>query len=96
MELLFATVIGACLGLLVGFAAPGRNSYGALLPPALGGAATALVWVTLVWFGWTFDGTWIWVVSLAAGVIVPAVAAFVLPGKRRASDAQMLETLSRS
>ena len=70
MELLFVTVIGASLGLIARYLLPSRGTYGALLLPAVSGVATAVVWVALLWVGLTFDGTWIWVASLAAAVIV--------------------------
>jgi len=96
MELLFVTVIGACFGAIVRYALPRRTSYGLFLLPALGAAVTAVVWVALVWAGLTFDGTWIWVASLAAGVIATVVTARVLPGRREAADARMLAQLSGS
>lgn len=95
MELLFVTVIAACIGLLVRYVTPGRDTYGALILPALAASVAAVVWVALVWFGWTFDGTWIWVASLTTATIAPIVTAAVLPGRRRRADAEMLETLSR-
>lgn len=95
MELLYATVIAGCVGVLVRYLLPGRDTYGILLLPALAAAVTAAVWVILVWFGWTFDGTWIWVAGLGAGIVTALVVALVLPGRRRASDAELLEKLSR-
>jgi hypothetical protein len=94
VELLFVTVIGAGLGALVRYLLPGRGTYGALLLPAVAAAATAIVWVALVWAGWTFDGTWIWVASLGAGVIASFVTALVLPRRRTDADAAKLAQLS--
>jgi hypothetical protein len=94
MELLFVTVIGAGLGALFRYILPRRDTYGALLLPALSAAVTAIVWVGLVWLGWTFDGTWIWVVSLAAGALAALLVALYLPRKRLAQDARRLVELS--
>jgi O-antigen/teichoic acid export membrane protein len=94
MELLFVTVIGAGLGALFRYILPRRDTYGALLLPALSGAVTAIVWVGLVWLGWTFDGTWIWVVSLGAGALAALLVALYLPRKRVAHDARRLVELS--
>lgn len=94
MELLFVIVIGAGIGLLARYVFPQRGTYGVLLVPAIAAAATAIVWVALLWAGLTFDGTWIWVASLAAAVTVSLVTVLVLPRRRNESDARMLETLS--
>ena len=66
--MLFAVLGGLLLGIGVYYLLPGKDSYGAAVLPAAAGAATAAVWAGLTWAGWTFDGGWIWVVALAAGV----------------------------
>ncbi len=94
MELLFVTVIGAVLGAIVRYVLPQRTTYGAMLLPATGAAAAALVWVALVWVGLTFDGTWIWVAAIGASVIASIVVAVVLPRRRAHADAERLVQLS--
>jgi len=94
MELLFVTIIAAGFGLAVRYIFGGHSTYGVILLPAVAVAVTATVWVGLVWLGWTFDGTWIWVVSLAAGTIVPIIIALTLPKSRKAADAAMLQSLA--
>ena len=96
MELLFVTVIGASLGLIARYLLPSRGTYGALLLPAVSGVATAVVWVALLWIGLTFDGTWIWVASLAAAVIAAVIAALLLPRRRSDADARLYAELSGS
>lgn len=96
MELLFVTVIGACLGLIIRYITPSRGTYGVLLLPAIAAAATAITWVALLWAGQTFDGGWIWVASLAASVIASVVAAVRLPRQRSDSDAKLFAELSGS
>jgi hypothetical protein len=93
MELLFATLIGIVIGLAVGYFLPGRDTYGFLLIPAVSGSVTAAVWVALVWLGWTFDGGWIWIVSLVAGGLAALALSLFLPKRRRAEDEHMLRTL---
>ena len=95
MELLFVTVIGAGIGAILRYTLPRRGTYGSLLLPAIGAAAAAIVWVSLVWAGFTFDGTWIWVASIAAAVVAPLVTAIVLPRRRIAADAERLDKLVR-
>lgn len=94
MELLFVTVIGAAIGGILRYLLPGRGAYGSLLLPAVGAAVTASVWVGLVWLGLKFDGTWIWVISLGVGGLVPLVLALVLPRRRGRTDAAALAELS--
>jgi len=96
MELLFSTLIGVIIGAIVRYSLPGRNSYGAALLPAVGGAVTATVWVALVWFGFTFDGGWIWVISIVVGALASLAAALLLPGRRRTADDALLERLTKS
>lgn len=95
MELLFVVVIGACIGAIVRYALPKRRTYGAFLVPAASAAVTATVWVALVWAGLTFDGTWIWVASIGAGVIVSLAIAAALPRTRIEADDAKLARLAR-
>jgi hypothetical protein len=96
MELLFVIVIAAVLGLIINYVIPGRQSYGSALLPAAAAAVTAAIWVALLWLGWTFDGTWIWVVSLVAGGAAALALALTLPKKRRAADEQLQRTLAKA
>ncbi|MEV8254794.1 hypothetical protein AB0O95_12610 [Rhodoglobus sp. NPDC076762] len=95
MELLFVTVIGASLATIVRYLLPSRGMYGMALLPAVGAAVTATVWVALVWVGLTFDGTWIWVASLIAGVGAAVATAIMLPRYREAADVRAFEALTR-
>ena len=96
MELLFATLIGLFIGFVASYISPGRDTYGSFLAPAVSAAVTAVVWVALLWLGWTFDGTWIWVVSLVAGAIASLVVVRVLPKRRRSSDEALQHRLSKA
>jgi hypothetical protein len=96
MELAYVTVIGAALGALARYTLPGRRTYGLFLLPAIAAAVTAAVWVGLVWLGWTFDGGWIWVVSLVAGGVSGIVAALVIVRYRANADGRLLNHLSAS
>ena len=95
MELLFVTVIGACIGAIVRYSLPKRGIYGAFLLPAAAAASTATVWVALLWAGLRFDGTWIWVASIGAGTATALVIALMLPRRRIHSDAAKLAQLAR-
>jgi hypothetical protein len=96
MELLFVTVIGAAFALGVRYVVPGRQTHGLLLVPMVGAAATAAVWAICVWLGLTFDGGWIWVISLVLGPLTALAVALVLPKRRAAADDALLERLMKS
>jgi O-antigen/teichoic acid export membrane protein len=93
MELLYVTVIGAGIGFIVRYTMRGREHHGALVLPAIAGATTAAVWALLVWLGLTFDGGWIWVISLLAALAVSVGLAILLPRKRVEHDRLMLDRL---
>lgn len=96
MELLFATLGGAILGLAVRYIFPRRSTYGALLLPAIGAAVASAVWAGLTWAGWKFDGGWIWVVSLVLAALIPIAFALLVPRQRTHADTGMLASLSRA
>jgi hypothetical protein len=94
MEIVYVTVVGAGIGLLLRYLLPGREVYGVALLPALGAAVTAATWAGLTWLGWKADGVWIWVAALGAATVLPLVVALVLSKRRQAADARELHVLS--
>ena len=94
MELVYVTVIGAGIGVLLRYVLPGRETYGIALLPAVAAAVTAAVWVGLIWLGWTADGGWIWVASLGGAVVASLLVAVLVSRRRSASDARELHVLS--
>jgi len=95
MELMFVVLIAAAFGLAVRYLFRGRETYGSVLLPAVSAAAASLVWVFLLWVPrLTFDGGWIWVISLLVGPLSAAVFAVFLPRARHASDRAKLSELS--
>lgn len=94
MEIIFAAVIAAGIGTLIRYLVPGRETHGLLLLTAVAASVTLIVWVGLLWLGFTFDGGWIWVISIAAGTIAPLALSLVLPGRRAAADEELFERLA--
>jgi hypothetical protein len=94
MELVYVTVVGAGIGVLLRYLLPGRTTYGVALLPAVGAAVTAAIWVGMVWLGFTFDGGWIWVASLAGATVASMLVALLVSKRRLASDAHQLHVLS--
>ena len=94
MELLFVVLIAATLGLVVHYLVRGRETFGAALLPAISTSVSAVVWVALLWLGWRFDGTWIWVASLVIGSVVALIVGLRIPPARRAADVALYATLA--
>lgn len=94
MEIVYVTVVGAGIGLLLRYLLPNRHAYGLLLTPAVGAAATAAVWAGMLWAGQRFDGGWIWAGALAAGTIASLLVALLVARARAAADAHQLHVLS--
>ena len=94
MELLFVIVIAAGLGFLARYTIRGREMHGGLLLAGVAAAVAAAVWVALLWLGFTFDGGWIWVISLTVAGLAAIIVAVALPQRRRANDRALLTKLS--
>jgi len=94
MELLFVTLIAAGIGAVLRYLLPRRETHGMLLLPAVGAVVGAIVWTALLWLGWTFDGGWIWVVSLVAAGAASLATGLALPRVRERGDARLLAELS--
>jgi hypothetical protein len=94
VELLFVVLIAAGVGFALPFLLRGRETYGVAVPAAVAAAVASVVWVALLWLGLTFDGTWIWVVSLLLGSLAALGVALALPPRRRVADKALLARLS--
>ena len=95
MEMLFVVLGGILIGLGARYVLPGRPVIGFAILPAIGGAASAVVWAALTWAGWPYDGTWIWVATFVITAAAVTGTAFVVARRRTESDERMLESLSR-
>ena len=94
MELLFVIVIAAGLGFLARYTIRGREMHGGLLLASVAAAVAAVVWVALLWLGFTFDGGWIWAISLTVAGLAAIIVAVRLPQRRHANDRALLTKLS--
>lgn len=95
MELVYVAVIGTGLGLLLRYVLPGRQAYGMLLLPAVGGISVLVVWVALTWAGLYAEWLWVlWVASLLAAVLVSTAVAMLLSRRRLEADARAAHALA--
>ena len=95
MELLFVAIGAIGLGLIPRYLLPGRERYGSALLPGVSLIVAAVVWAALTWLGWSFDGGWIWWVSLIAGPLAAMAVALMIAPKRKVHDAELFQRLSR-
>jgi hypothetical protein len=94
MELLFVVLIAAGVGFALPFLLRGRETYGIVLPAAVAAAVSSVIWVALLWLGFTFDGGWIWLISLVVGPLAALAVSLALPPRRADSDRALLTKLS--
>lgn len=94
MELLYIMVIGAGLGAIARYTIPGRKLHGALLQPAIGAIAPAVIWEILTWLGMPYDGGWIWVITIVGGAAIAAASGPLLARMRTRSDEEYFAELS--
>ncbi|KTR04661.1 hypothetical protein [Curtobacterium luteum] len=86
MELLFAVLGGLLVGALAHVVLPWRASRGVLVGPVVGGVASAVLWESLTWAGWPYDGGWIWAAALLGAAVAAVVVEWVLGARRRSAD----------
>jgi hypothetical protein len=96
MEIVYAVVVGAGIGLLLRYLLPARTTYGLLLLPAIGAAVTAAVWAGMSWLGFDFESGWgwLWLASLGGALLVSLAVALLIGVRRARSDAHELHVLS--
>lgn len=95
MELLFISLIGAFIGLLVRYLLPERHRHGSVLVPAVATAVAAGCWVALTWAGMKWNAGWIWVITILITLVVTVVVDLLVGRLRKRSDERMLSSLSK-
>jgi hypothetical protein len=95
VELLFAALGGALLGLIVHFALPGLPTRGALWVAGWTTCAAIVVWEVLIWAGLTAGGGWIWVIDLVVAGLTAVATALITARRRDAADRDLLARLLR-
>ncbi|ROQ38432.1 hypothetical protein EDF46_2070 [Frondihabitans sp. PhB188] len=95
MELLFAALGGAILGLIVHFALPGQDSRGLFWTAGWATCAAIVVWEALTWLEWKSDRGWIWAVTLVVAALTGAAVARISARRRADRDRELFDELLR-
>jgi len=90
MYILLALVAAIALGIALHYALPHRATRGVILTPGVAALVAAAVYAALTWLGWGEGNVWLWLVTLASAIVVPAVLTLILGAvrSRRDRDAQ--------
>lgn len=96
MELLFAALGGAILGLIAHFAFSGQETRGLLWIAGWSTCAAIVAWEVLTWLEWKSDAGWIWAVTLVVAALTAAAVARVSTRSRQAKDRELLDELFKT
>jgi hypothetical protein len=93
VELLFVVLLGALLGLLGRGVLPGRKQVGAVLLPAIGGSAAAVIWAAGTWAGWS-QNVLLWVAAMLAAALSVTAACLLAARARDREDERTFDAVS--
>ncbi|NYE19925.1 hypothetical protein [Microbacterium immunditiarum] len=93
MQILLGLIVGACIGVALHFAVPGRSTRGVALAPVLGALVAGLAWMILTWAGQGVDSLWIWLAAFVAPAVTVWPTLVVLARMRDAHDERERERL---
>lgn len=96
MELFFITLAGAIFGIGAYYLLPRRHIFGVILVPAIGVAASAILWVALTWAGLRWNGGLIWWISLIGTAAIVTAADLAIASWRTRTDAALLAKLTKA
>jgi hypothetical protein len=83
MELLFVTLGGVIIGLLVSAIMPGRELSGVALIPGIATVVIMVLWEVLTWIGLPYSGFLIWGLSFGVTIAFTFGAALWLNDSRK-------------
>lgn len=86
MYILLAMIAACVLGIALHFSLPHRDLRGVILTPGLTVLASAACYAILTWLQWGEANIWLWVVSLAAPLVLSGVITVVVGSLRARSD----------
>jgi len=84
--ILLAVIAACALGIGVHYLLPLRHIRGVVIVPAVATAAAALIYTGLQWIGVEESNVWLWVASIAGGLVLSAVISYTLCVVRERRD----------
>jgi uncharacterized membrane protein YeaQ/YmgE (transglycosylase-associated protein family) len=90
MEFLFIVFYAVILGLVAPYVQIGSDRYGILVPPVIGLASGAVVWILLTWLGFGYTDGWIWSIVMLTMPVAMFFGSKALDKKRAVVDQQAL------
>jgi uncharacterized membrane protein YeaQ/YmgE (transglycosylase-associated protein family) len=90
MEFLFIVFYSSILGLVAPYIKLGSDRYGILVPPAIGLAAGAVIWILLTWLGFSYTDGWIWSIVMLSMPVAMFFGSRALDTQREKLDAEAL------
>ncbi|MDQ0644992.1 hypothetical protein [Microbacterium murale] len=88
MYIVLALVAACALGIAVHYLLPHRALRGVAVIPAIASAVAAVVYTLMQWTGIGEDNGWLWLASIGGGVVISALAGYVITSSRHRSDAE--------
>jgi uncharacterized membrane protein YeaQ/YmgE (transglycosylase-associated protein family) len=90
MEFLFIVFYAAILGLVAPYVQIGSDRYGSFVPPVIGLATGAVLWVVLTWLGFGYTDAWIWSIVMLGMPVAMFFGSKALERQREKLDEQAL------
>jgi uncharacterized membrane protein YeaQ/YmgE (transglycosylase-associated protein family) len=90
MEFLFIVFYAAILGLVAPYVQIGSDRYGSFVPPVIGLATGAVLWVLLTWLGFGYTDAWIWSIVMLGMPVAMFFGSKALEKQREKLDEQAL------
>ena len=90
MEFLFIVFYAAILGLVAPYVQIGSDRYGSFVPPVIGLATGAVLWVLLTWMGFGYTDAWIWSIVMLGMPLAMFFGSKALDNQRKKSDEKAL------
>ncbi|MFC4140353.1 MULTISPECIES: hypothetical protein [unclassified Microbacterium] len=86
MYILLALIASCALGIGLHFLLPYRHLRGVAVTPAIATAASGVIYTAMQWAGVSEGNGWLWLASIGGGLLISALATYLIAVTRHASD----------